>query len=162
MTARYTISEEDYVQAMRLHARLTPLRVVGTVACLLIIAVIAVMAPASVQPVFWGAFIGTVLMIVLGRWVLIPWQARRAYRKYKAIHDEFSLGFVPEGMQVASVDASGLVPWEKMLKWREGEAFILIYMMPRLFHIVPKSVASQGLDVAGFRAALQDRLGPAK
>lgn len=161
MTARYTISEEDYVHALRLHARLTPLRMVGTAVSLLLIAVIASIAPRGMQPVFWGAFIGAVMMVVLGRWVLIPWQARRAYRKYKAIQDEFSLDFVPDGMQVASVDASGVVPWGKMLKWREDEKFILVYLMPRLFHIVPKSVAEQGLDLAGFCENLTSKVGKA-
>ncbi len=162
MTARYTISEDDYVHAMRLHAQLTPLRLLGLAVTLLVMVALAVFAPRNLQPVFWGAFIGAALMIILGRWVLLPWHARRAYRKYKAIQDEFSLDFVPEGMQVASEDASGLVPWSKMHKWREDDQFVLVYLMPRLFHIVPKALAAQGLDVQAFRSELAEKVGPAK
>ncbi|MGJ7606903.1 YcxB family protein [Variovorax sp. LT1R20] len=47
-----------------------------------------------------------------------------------------------------------------MLKWRQDDRFVLLYLMPRLFHVLPKSVASQGFDVAALVERLNRHVGP--
>jgi hypothetical protein len=86
--------------------------------------------------------------------------ARRHYRKYKAntggvlvpsCSTTFAHG-VPHG--------EGTLVWENILKWRQSDRFVLLYLMPRLFHVLPKSVASQGFDVAALVERLNRHVGP--
>ena len=49
-----------------------------------------------------------------------------------------------------------------MHRWRQDERYILVYLMPRLFHVVPRRVAEQGFDVAALEAALARHVGPAR
>ncbi len=95
-----------------------------------------------------GGLIGGGVVAIFGRYVITPILAKRHYRKYKAIHDEFIIGLSDDGVRIESSNAKGILPWSDILKWRENREFLLLYLMPRLYHIVPKSIARQGFDIA--------------
>lgn len=86
--------------------------------------------------------------------------ARRHYRKYKAMHSEFGAELLANGLRLSSPHGEGTIVWENILKWRQNDRFVLIYPMPRIFHILPKSVAEQGFDLQGLIAQLKQRVGP--
>lgn len=64
------------------------------------------------------------------------------------MHDVFEIALLDEGIYITSSSGSGKVVWTNIYQWRQNARYVLIYPMPRLYYIVPKSIASQGLDIA--------------
>jgi YcxB-like protein len=147
MRATFRISEEDYVGAMMLFAKLTPRMASIYLASAVVLAVLAVFGSPVLRGGAIGGLIGGVAVTLIGRYIATPMLARRHYRKYKGIQDEFGVELVSDGVRFTSPSADGKTPWDKMYKWRQNEEFVLIYLMPRLFHIIPKSVASHEFNL---------------
>lgn len=159
MTASFRISEDDYAAAMKLFARLTPQRwalLAGLSAVLLLGALFG--GPLG-WPVAVGGLVGAGI-VVGGAFVLAPMTARRHYRKYKGMHAEFSAQLLDTGLRLRSPHGENTIVWENVLKWRQNDRFVLIYVMPRLFHVLPKSVAAQGFELPRLLEQLRQRVGP--
>lgn len=159
MEARFRISENDYIDALKLYGRFTPKAVAVCLAVSVTLILVAVFGSSVFRGGAIGGLVGGGIVLILGRSVVTPLLARRHYRKYKAIHDEFVIGLVDEGVSLEASNAKGIIPWGDILKWRENEEFILLYLMPRLYHIVPKSIAQQGFDIALLVNALNKNVG---
>ena len=148
MEAKFRISENDYVNALKLYARLNPKMLIIYLSVAGGLILVAIFGSPLVRSAAIGGIIGAAIVVILGRYLLSPMLARRHYRKYKAIHDEFTVGLNDDGVSIESSNAKGLIPWDNILKWRDNDDYVLIYLMPRLYHIVPKSVSRDGFDVA--------------
>ncbi|MBT8062847.1 MAG: YcxB family protein [Gammaproteobacteria bacterium] len=159
MKATFQISEDDYVAAMNLYFRVQVKVVLVMVIVLLILAVLAMLAPPQDRSLLFAVLAGAVVAVVLGRWVLSPFVARKHYRKYKAIQDPITIALQDEGIKFANTDGAGLIRWSKILKWRQNERFLLVYVMPRLYYIVPKSVGNDDFDISVLAKALEARVG---
>jgi len=151
--ATYRISEQDYVNAMKLFGKFTPRVVLAYFIVALVLALLGLFGSPELRGGAIGGLIGG-LVVTVGRYVVSPILARRHYRKYKAIHQEFGVELAQDGIRFSSPNADGKLTWDQVHQWRQNENFVLIYPMPRLFHIIPKSVAIQGFDLH----ALTDRL----
>ena len=162
-SARYRISEADYVRAGQLFARPTLGAWLFMIALELGCLALAVWGSTALLRVIglWGA-IGAVLSGGLVHWVLSPWLMRRHYRRYKAIQEEQTVALAEDGLHFGSVSGASHVRWDTLHQWRQDERYILVYLMPRLFHVVPRRVAEQGFDVAALEAALARHVGPAR
>lgn len=159
MKATYLISEQDYVDAMKLFAKLTPRLVIIYSASALALAALAIFGSPVLRGGAIGGLIGGLTVALIGRYVVSPILARRHYRKYKAIQEEFTVEVVDDGVRFTSPNADGKITWDKVHKWRQNEKFVLIYPMPRIFHMVPKSVAAQGFDLQALTDGLQQHVG---
>jgi hypothetical protein len=159
MEARFRISEQDYVDAQKLYGKpSTRMKAIYLVVTGLL-ALIAIYGTPILKSGAIGGIIGGVLVVILGRLVITPVLGRRHYRKYKAIHDEFVIGIRDDGVSIKSSTAKGMLPWSDILKWRENDEFLLLYLMPRLYHIVPKSIAQQGFDIPLLVNRLNEHVG---
>ncbi|RTQ36928.1 YcxB family protein [Variovorax gossypii] len=159
MIATFRISEDDYADAMRLFARPTPLRWALLAAIGLLLLLGALIGGPGLWPAAVGGMVGMAIVLLATR-LLTPAMARRHYRKYKAMQAEFQAELLETGLRLASPHGDGTVVWENVLKWRQNDRFVLIYPMPRLYHIVPKSIASQGFDLQGLTQRLERYVGP--
>jgi len=159
MEAEYTISENDYLRAMKLYAKITPKVAASYILAVAVLAIVALFGPMAVKAGVAGGLIGGAFVIVVGRFFIGPFITRRNYRKYKAIHEPIHVQLKEEGVAFSTVDASGVVRWEKIFKWRQNEHFLLIYPMPRLFHIIPKSIANSGFDLSSLINILESKVG---
>jgi YcxB-like protein len=146
MMIQYRITEDDYASAVRFAAwrRLIARPLILTlVAGGIVVALLAVaqwMSPAiALGVVFVGGFalIGFAFDLV----VLVPSRARRHYRLYKGIDEPMTLELTDAALKFTNADSETTLPWSKVLQWRQNDQFILIYRMPILFHVVPKSIA---------------------
>jgi len=147
MKVKYRISEDDYVSAMKLFAKLSPRESGIYSASTVVLVVLAVFGTPLIKAGAIGGLAGGAIVTLVGRYIVSPILARRHYQKYKAIHQEFTIELLDDGVRFTSPDADGKLTWDKMLKWRENQDYILIYPMPQLYHIVPKSIATGGFDV---------------
>jgi hypothetical protein len=73
--------------------------------------------------------------------------ARWTYRRTKAIRAEFSIELLNGGIRLGTPTAETILVWERIWKWQQNENYILIYSSPRMFQILPKSIAASGFDV---------------
>jgi hypothetical protein len=159
MKATYRISEQDYVNAMKLFAKLAPRVALAYFVVALALVVLAIFGSQVMRGGAIGGLIGGLTVTLIGRYIVSPILARRHYRKYKAIHQEFAVELVIDGVRFSSPNADGKLTWDQIHKWRQNDNFVLIYPMPRIFHIVPKLVATQGFDLQGLTDGLLQHVG---
>jgi len=160
MTATFRISEADYVEAMKLYAK-WPQKwrwIAVAVAVLLVLG--AVFGTRLLQAGAIGGLIGGTGVLLATRFVLMPMTARRHYRKYKSIREEFSVELLDDALRLRAPHGESRVVWANVFKWRQNDRFVLLYLMPRLFHVLPKSVAAQGFDLPGLVERLNRHVGP--
>lgn len=159
MPVEYRITEQDYIRAQRLFARATP-RGWAAFAVMAAGAALLAVAGGDLRPAGIGGLIGIAVVLAISR-MLLPWNARRQYRKYKAIQEPLGIELREDGVRFASSQGEGTVVWDHILKWRQDARYVLLYPMPRMFHIVPRSIAAQGFDIDGLIARLEARVGKA-
>lgn len=159
MKATYRISEEDYVNAMKLFAKLTPRVALAYFVAVLVLVLLGTYGSPVLRGGAIGGLIGGLVATFIGHCIVSQILARRHYRKYKAIQQEFAVELVDNGVRFSSQNADGTVTWDQVHKWRQNDIFVLIYPMPRVFHIVPKSVASQGFDIQALIKRLLQHVG---
>lgn len=133
------------------------------VLCCIVLALLALvfLDPRDLSPLVAGGLGGGVVCAVMIKFFIGPFMARRHYRQYKAIHDEFTLRLLDEGVQFISSSGESILRWDSVLKWRQDSDYVLIFPMPRLYHIVPKSVAANGFDLEGLIERLRTQVGEA-
>lgn len=121
MKATYRISEQDYVNAMRLFAKLTPRLAIAYLVGALALVTFAVFGSPVLRGGAIGGLIGGLAVNIIGRYIISPILARRHYRRYKAIYEEFAVELVEDGVRLSSPDADGKITRDKVHKWRENE-----------------------------------------
>ncbi len=159
MEATYIISEEDYVRAMRLYSKITPKIAAISGIIIIVLLIASVCGTEVIKGGAIGGLIGGAVVAILGRYLVNPILARRQYRKYKAIQEPITIKLKDEGVRFSNSDGEVLVRWEKILKWRQNDEYLLIYLMPRMYHAIPKSVAKSGYELSPLISSLRDRVG---
>lgn len=159
MKHHYRITEDDFVAATKLSARLTPLRNALVLLVLSGLAVLAIVGGSLSRAGAIGGLISGGLTYLAILHLYNPYLARRNYRKYPAMQQPQWIELTPEGIAVGSDIGEGLVTWKHITQWRENHEFILVYVMPRLFYIVKKAWAQEGVDIEGLRQQLANRVG---
>ena len=159
MQATYTISERDYVRAMKLFSKITP-KVAGIYAIAVIgLASATFFGPPVIRDGAIGGLIGGLVVVVFGRLLISPLLAKRHYRKYKAIQEPITIQLTEEGVGFTTADGGGVVKWDKVFKWRQNDNYVLIYPMPRLFHIIPKTKIDSGFNLSSLIENLHSQVG---
>ena len=161
MEATFTITERDYVRAMTLFSRITRkgASIYLVIVLALVLAALILRHPLSLLAI--GALVGGIVGGVSFHFGVTPFMARRHYRKYKAIQEPFTIQLMDDGVRIESADNRGIVKWGKIFKWRQNDSYVLIYLMPRLFYVVPKSVSDSGFNVTSLIEALASKVGKA-
>lgn len=159
--ASYRITEEIHRDAARLHARPSSLRRGIQAAIIAVVVAGSLLSSDALKPVFIGGAVAGLAVVLVAR-LLSPWLLRRQYDSYKALQENVSVELVDSGLSFASLHGAGQLPWPHIFKWREDAHYLLIYQARRLYHIVPKSLGTAGLDIEALRAELMRRVGPAR
>lgn len=108
-----------------------------------------------------GALAGGVVGHYAFARLLGPWLVRRNYRKYPLMQKPFFVRTEPDGITFRTENGTTVVAWKDILKWRENAEFILLYVAPNRYHIVPKQLAAAGLDLSALTRILRDTVGKA-
>ena len=163
MKVQYRITENDYAHLARFHAwrhfitRPSAMQFVVFGGALLGIGVGVHPAAALI---FAIAVVVFVILYAVGLFVLTPSRARRHYRQYKAIQEPIAAELTETGVKFSNGDGEAILPWSKVFQWRQNNQFILIYGMPVLYYIVPKSIAREGFDIPLLVRRLAEHVGP--
>lgn len=159
MRSSYQISEADYVAAARLFAKLTSKQLTIYLAIVIALVLLAIFITPGLRVVVFSGLIGGGIAALIAHYIISPILARKHYRKYKAMHEPFTIELLEDGVHFASPHGGGKALWQQVHQWRHNDRFILIYPMPRLYYIVPKSLATQGFDVNALTQALTQYVG---
>ena len=161
MQARFYITERDYVRAGAVFARPTR-RFWGALALFVVLGLgLAVWGPHHLRAAVVGGVAGGLIGGAVVRFGVQPWLLRRHYRQYKAIQQEQVVTLRDDGVHFTSADGEARLGWDRILKWRHSPDYVLIYPMPRLYYLVPSTVAAQGFDLERLKDALARHVGPA-
>ncbi|NND83145.1 MAG: YcxB family protein [Gammaproteobacteria bacterium] len=158
--ATYQISESDYVNAMRLHGRVTNLAKQLLLLLLLILLALILWGGPMSSALSMGVLIGSALVVLIGRYILNPWMARRQYRTYPTIQEPVTISLEDEGVRLSSAEKGGVMHWRKIRKWQQNNDYVLLYTKPRAYHIVPKSIDKEEFDTDVLTDKLRRRVGP--
>jgi len=159
MPATYNISEQDYVNGMRLNLRATRTTTVTYIILLASLAFLSVFGSEQVRGMAIGGLIGGTAVVLFYHLVFMPMMAKRHYRKYKSIQQSITLALTDDGIEFTTADSHSLFKWDQILKWRHNERYILIYPMPQIFFLITKDIVDQGFDLDALIKALRTQVG---
>jgi hypothetical protein len=158
LEADYKITEQDYLNAMRLNNRMTKKGafIFGFLTSLFLL--FSISGSGAIQFISIGGAAGIILVLVFSQ-VIISFIARSNYREYKTIQESMRVGLRDDGIEFSTPDGGGLMRWEKIFKWRQNEKYLLIYTMPRLYYVIPKKIEESGFHVPTLISALREKVG---
>ncbi len=158
----YTVSEQDYLAAMRLYGKCAPFysRFMPHVFVL-----------QGFVSLYFGlsrSSLGLTLVGVI--YILLPWWIRwlvttpliqRNYRQYPAMHLPQTMSVLDsgEGLFATSAGGESRLLWSLIIQWCENDEFMLIFIQPRLFFIVPKSADPEAQLLPRIRQLLTQHVG---
>jgi hypothetical protein len=170
MKATYRISEKDYAKALILNGKLPWWRVgIGYLGMMVCMGGVAALAERNLRHILvsgisaaLGGFLCILIILMLRRYIDLPVAARRRYRRYKIIHEEFRVELLSGGIRIISASSAIGIVWENIWGWRQNENYILIYLAPNTYYILPKSIAASGFDVPLLIEQLTEHVGKPK
>ena len=155
---RFHITEDDYVAAQRLHMRTAMRRSAKWVVvfCILLYA-----AFGAWHRIWWAVAIALSALALpwLIDTVLLGFTARRSYRRYPAMHGEQTLTVTNDGVQATSTMGNTDLRWPMVIRWAEDAEFMLLYLQPRMYFIVPLRADTDGTVGAQLREQLLRHVG---
>lgn len=163
MTSTFQITEKDYINCSLLNGEMShksKMRHLAFDSLLIISGLFAWYFGKSIWAAgFIGAAIGGSLLPMLLRRVVAPPLLRRHYKKYRKIHKPLSAEVSDLGITFSSNDAAGTLKWEDIYGWRENTEYLLVYVAPKLYHIIPKRISNDGFDLEKLRNLLERHIG---
>jgi ABC-type bacteriocin/lantibiotic exporter with double-glycine peptidase domain len=165
MMVQYRITEDDYVSALGFHAwrrfiaRPSTMTLVAGGIAVVLLGFILWAEPSLLTTLALAVPVFAIVMAIT-LFVQVPRRARRHYQQYKSIEAPITLELMDAGVKFSNADGEGIVRWSNVYQWRQNDRFILIYTMPVMFYIVPKSVAQEGFGVPLLVQRLAEHVGP--
>ena len=165
MKVQYRITEDEYADVARFHAwrhfiaRPSTMMLIASGIALVLVG-IGLWTRWINGQIFVFAIVIFSMLYAFNLFIRVPSQARRHYRQYKAIQELITAELTDAGIRFSNSDGDGVLPWSKLLQWRQNDRFVLIYGMPILYYIVPKSIERQGFDVPLLIRRLAEHVGP--
>lgn len=156
------ISEDEYVRANKLFTRLSRRQRPYYAVVSVVLLGLALFAKSNILQ-FAASFglVSGVLGHVVVRHGIAPWQTRRQYRVYRAAQEPFDIKLEGEGLRFSGPNNDSLLKWGHLMRWRENTEFVLVYQNPRLYHIIPKRLSSDGFDIEALISSLNKCVGHA-
>jgi hypothetical protein len=165
MKVQYQITEDDYAACARFNAWRHLIARPSTrmlVTSAIVVALLGLRLWKDPRIALAFAYVAAIYaaFIAYRLFLGIPRVARQRFRQYKAMQGPITAELTDAGVRLSNEDAEGILPWPKIYQWRQNDQFVLIYMMPGLFHIVPKSIAQAGFDIPRLVQQLAEHVGP--
>ena len=167
MKISYRVEKEDYVAAQKLHRSKGQTKMSRALAilgaafylCIFLICLIDMTA----DPTFWPRAVRPLLLIgviwATYHWILAPVIWRRNYAKDRRFQEQFTAEISDDVIKTQSATFDSTVKWEYFLRVVESHKLFLLYVSPRLFHMIPKRGFAPG-EADQFRELLKGKLPP--
>lgn len=162
METTFELTEQDYTEAVQLGAVAGYRQKIFFLISCLVLAVIGVMTSSTaIKFISFGGMIGGFIGYFISAHVIAPNQARNHYQRFEAISKPITLRFSDEGFYVKNERGENSLSWNNVLKWRQNDHSLLIYIAPKLFFILPKRLTKNGFPIGELQRLLADKVGDA-
>lgn len=144
---RYHITQGDYIAFQQLiQARAVPRFVLFMAGLALVVSLVGALlgAPDVAIGAFGGAAIGAIGLPLIARWIVIPIQARKAYREYDLIKEEMALTLGDDSFAISQPSGNIEVSWASVVLWREDDRMLTLHPTSNLAYILPKAAIGEG------------------
>ncbi|TKT80019.1 YcxB family protein [Aquamicrobium sp. LC103] len=156
-SASFTITAEDYANALRLHMRRYwvtksgPKLFIAAMFALCLIAMIASGFDPTPTTVAIVVMVGTAIWPLLAYFLLIPWQARKIYREDKTLQHPIEASWTRDAYFASTATVTNTIPWSDYFGWSADEKMVLLMQSPVLFQMLPRHALSgeQAEDLIG-------------
>ena len=152
----YRISEDDYIAAQRLFRRkVGKLYFLATAVIVLIGLVAMVFGWREHQ---WWLLCGGLIYASMPWWwfeLIGQRSLRRNYRQYPAMHEIQTVQLRDDAVLMRSYLGETRLTWAMMTQWCEDANFVLLYLQPRMFFIIPKRADADGQLIEQLRQQLR-------
>ncbi len=160
------LSVDDCVAANKLHMQKRGWKRVAWIAfwvvlgvAVLLFADISIRDPQTgLPPLLLFLFLAAVQLFV--RLIYLPQRVRRVYSQQRNLQLAFESACTDTGIESTTANSTTRLPWNHLVRWREGATEFVLYQSDLMFNIVPKRCFAQPEEVDGFRGLLTERLGP--
>ncbi|MBF5005483.1 YcxB family protein [Diaphorobacter caeni] len=158
----YQITENDYATAQRLFAQCGSRA--GHFVKFAIVGIGALLFGMGLYLKHWGLILGSFVYAAMPWWIgrLIGEPlARRQYRRYPAMHMPQTLSLLDDesGALLTSSLGESRVAWNLIIHWGENDSYLLLFLQPRMYFIVPKRADPEQLVIGRLRTLLRERVG---
>ncbi|HEX9347446.1 MAG TPA: YcxB family protein, partial [Gemmatimonadales bacterium] len=90
----------------------------------------------------------------------LPRRVRRVYSQQRNLQLPFESVCTESGIESSNANSTNRLPWNHLIRWKEGPALFVVYQSDLIFNIVPKRCFAEPDQVDAFRSLLTERLGP--
>lgn len=168
----FTLTEQQFFKAQRLHLSFQPRWVKATFAFVGIAGLLILAAGLYYQKTgltLAGLIYSLFLLLSFGPSArlagklamrLLRPKLLRAFRRAPSLHQQSHVELRDGQLHLQSENGVGTLPWKHIIAWAEDQDSLLLYLQPRLFIIVPKEADPQAHFVTALRARLLDQVGP--
>jgi hypothetical protein len=139
MKITYQLSQEEYLQGVELHRKTGFKYVMITIyASLSLLFVLVFTDFSDTYTVIRNIIIlfFSISFYVLFTKVIGTYQSKKIYEKSTTLNKEITLRISGKGIKVDNQERS--ISWDSFSKWKENEAFYIMYLNMRNFKIIPK------------------------
>ncbi len=165
MQIKYTITEEEFVEAQKLYHSGRPL--IHRISSRILMVLGFALAALGVFLLIWsrdqqpvGNPLSMVLVGVIFVFVTVLYPnliAKRTFAKDGRLRQEFTVDFTDQGVEASSATSTGRNDWCNYVRFAESKNVFLSYLSARLFSIFPKRAFAPG-EVEEVRQLLQRKL----
>lgn len=141
---RFTLTAEDYANALRLHMRRYWATRWGPKLFMLVVFVGAILAMVLTEfhegwtSAAIGGMIGAVIVPLLAYYVFIPRQARKVYAQQKTLHQPVEASWDETGYTASTETVSSVVVWTDYYGWSLDDKMVLFMQSQALFQMLPR------------------------
>ena len=165
MEAEFQITRDDYVAAGLLNGEMTRKAKYIHYSIDAVLIVLGIAALYVDRYILAGGLIGAAiggnLLPYALRGLYVPWYLKKHYEKYKVVKKPVSISLHDDGLKFATSSGEGSLKWSEIHHWRENDLLILIYLAPKIYHMIPKRVESSDFPVDRLRDRLFEHVGVA-
>ncbi|WP_332712431.1 YcxB family protein [Pelagibacterium mangrovi] len=141
---RFTLTAEDYANALRLHMRRYWVTRWGPKLFMLVVFVGAILAMVLTGfDELWtsmaiGGMIGAVILPLLAYFVFLPRQARKVYAQQKTLHQPVEASWDEAGYTASTETVTSVVVWTDYYGWSLDDRMVLFMQSQVLFQMLPR------------------------
>lgn len=165
MDIQYSLSDGDHIKCNQLdtlsvQGRIDILSLAVLVLILLWICIIDCLGESSYGGIIaclW--IIGYIIGICYKIYIKIPMQVKRYNENHETTNKHINIELMDTGFMFSNNNDNIIIKLENLVKWREDNDYILVYVDPRQFHAIPKRISELGFDIEWCRRLLLEQLG---
>ncbi|HHS93645.1 MAG TPA: YcxB family protein [Campylobacterales bacterium] len=158
MKIEYTLSLEEYLEAVKLHQKMGFRKLMMAIYIVVAVMIIVISTDYSdTREIFrnYGALFFAISFYLLLTKMIGTYQSKKLYQKSKTLSKETVLRVSAKGIRVA--DNQKPIPWDTFTKYKEDDKYVILYTSIVNFKIIPKSAMSP-MVLKEFMALVQEHI----